>query len=122
TNPKANGFIFKGFPRNLVQAYILDGMLRKMNSTVSKVINLEVPVLEAIKRLSIRAKTPNARKYDLNTDVILQRLEEFEKITFPVSEYYKKQNKFVTLSGLGTQNEIGARVIAEVEKTLREIR
>lgn len=122
TNPKANGFIFKGFPRNLIQAYILDGMLRKLNSTVSKVISLEVPVLEAIKRLSQRAKTPNARKYDMNTDVILQRLEEFEKITYPVSEYYKKQNKFVSLSGIGTESEISLRVIAEVEKTLREIR
>jgi len=121
-NPKANGFIFKGFPRNLVQAYILDGMLRKMNSTISRVIYIDVPVLEAIKRLNTRAKSNKSRPYDMNTDLILQRLEEFEKITYPVVDYYKKLDKLVTLSGIGTEDEIQNKVFVEVEKTLRQIR
>jgi len=121
-NSKANGFIFKGFPRNLVQAYILDGMLRKMNSTVSKVLFLDVPVLEAIKRLNTRAKSQKSRPYDMSTDLILQRLEEFEKITYPIVDYYKKLDKLVAISGLGSEEEVGRQIFSEVEKTLRQIR
>ncbi len=51
------GFIFKGFPRTLVQSYILDGLLRKHGSRISKIIDIEVPTLELIQRLDARSKT-----------------------------------------------------------------
>jgi adenylate kinase len=118
-NPKARGFIFKGYPRTLVQAYILDGILRKMNSGVSCVVNLEVSTLEAIKRLSARAKTESSRKYDMSTDLIVNRLEEFEDITKPVEDYYKKQNKFFSINATGKADEISDLLIEEVEKARR---
>jgi adenylate kinase len=31
-HPNVNGFVFKGFPRTIIQVYILDGLLRKLNS------------------------------------------------------------------------------------------
>lgn len=120
-NPKARGFIFKGYPRTLVQAYILDGMLRKMNSGVSCVINLEVPTLEVIKRLAARSKTQKSRKYDMSTDVIVYRLEEFEDVTIPVAEYYKRQNKFFSIDASGPEDEISEKVIEEIEKARRII-
>ena len=118
-NPKARGFIFKGYPRTLVQAYILDGMLRKMNSGVSCVVSLDVSTLEAIKRLSARAKTKNSRKYDMNTDLIVDRLEEFEEVTRPVADYYTKQNKFFSVKAYGNVDEISKKMFAEIEKARR---
>ena len=61
------GFIFKGFPRTLVQSYILDGLLKKHGSTISKVIEIEVPALELIRRLDARSKTSDCMPYDTST-------------------------------------------------------
>jgi adenylate kinase len=40
------GYVFKGYPRTLVQAYILDGIMKKKNYAINCVINLQVPQLE----------------------------------------------------------------------------
>lgn len=121
-NPKARGYIFKGFPRNLVQAYILDGMLRKLNSSVSVVIDFHIPPLEAIKRLSARSKTNSARTYDLNTDVIIHRMEEYEKITLPALSYYQRDNKVLNIDSSGSEKEVHQLVGQKLEKAMRMIR
>ena len=121
-HPTAKGFIFKGFPRTIVQAYILDGMLMRMKTSVSIAINLDVPMLECFKRLSARSKTDRKRTYDSNTDLIIQRMEEYEMQTKPVTDYYKKQRKFTTVSGLGDKNEINNQLSAEIEKWFKKIR
>jgi adenylate kinase len=69
-NSKAKGFIFKGFPSTIVQAYILDGLLQKMDSKISIVLNLEASTLQSIKRLTARSKTAKARVYDMDIDVV----------------------------------------------------
>ena len=43
----ARGFIFKGFPRTLVQSYILDGLLRKHGWGISKIIDVYVRRIRA---------------------------------------------------------------------------
>ena len=58
------GFIFKGFPRTLVQSYILDGLLKKRGTQISQVIDIEVPTLELIRRLDERSKTDKCMPYD----------------------------------------------------------
>jgi len=117
-----NGFIFKGFPRTIVQAYILDGLLRRLNSTVSYAIEIQVPTLELIKRLSARSKTESARTYDKTTEMIVNRLEEHEHKTVPVSEFYKKQGKHTIIDGKGTEEEVFERLAAAVEYAYRNIR
>lgn len=117
-----NGFIFKGFPRTIVQAYILDGLLRRLNSTVSYAIEIQVPTLELIKRLSARSKTETARSYDKTTDLIINRLEEHEIKTVPVSEFYKKQGKFTVIDGKAHEQEVFRRLSAAVEYAYRNIR
>ena len=121
-HPSAKGFIFKGFPRTIVQAYILDGMLLRMKTSVSIAINLDVPMLECFKRLSARSKTDKRRAYDFNTDLIIRRMEEYETQTKPVTEYYKKQRKFTTVSGLGEKLEINEYLSTVIEKWFKKIR
>ncbi len=117
----ANGFIFKGFPRTIVQAYILDGLLRKLNTGVTAVLDIKVPTLESIKRLSQRSKTDMARSYDLATDLIVARLEEFETKTLPVVEYYQKQKKYITVDGMGTEEQILNRLSETVENAFKHV-
>ncbi len=116
------GFIFKGFPRTIVQAYILDGLLRRLDSSVSYCIELNTSMLESIKRLSARAKTPQARAYDMNTDVIIHRLEEYEEKTLPVADFYNKQKKFASIDALGVEEDIFNRLCIKVEEGMRILR
>ena len=109
-HPNAKGFIFKGFPRTIVQAYILDGLLLKYNSHVSQAINLDVPTLESIRRLSQRGKTFNRRPYDKDTEIIIRRLEKHESVTTKVLDYYGKQEMLSNIEGRGTEDEVFERI------------
>jgi adenylate kinase len=121
-NPGANGFIFKGFPRTLVQAYILDGLLRKIHSSVSFVLDIRCPTLELIKRLDERGKTDRRMSYDLETSTIVHRLEQHEKICQPVVDFYAKQGKVSAIDGNGSLEEVWARVVGPAEKAWRKAR
>ncbi|MGC9332402.1 MAG: adenylate kinase [Bacteroidales bacterium] len=111
------GFIIKGFPDTLVQAYILDGLFKRYNSEVSLVLYIDAPTLTSVKRLNNRAKTNNARIYDQDTDLIIHRLEVWEKKTKPVIEYYKQQRKIEYYDGsLDTKtlfNQLDQRILKD---------
>jgi len=121
-NPEANGFIFKGFPRTLVQAYILDGLLRKINSSVSFTLDIQCPTLELIKRLDARGRTERRMKYDLETSTIVHRLEQHEKICLPVVDYYRKQGKVTAIQGEGTPEGVWSLIEAAAEEAWRKAR
>lgn len=105
-NPHVNGYVFKGFPRSLVQAYILDGLLKKINSQVDVAVELDTSTLTALKRLSYRSKTEKARSYDMSTEVIIHRLEEWQNtIKKDVSSFYANQNKIIKVDG-GANDEV----------------
>ncbi|MFC2103931.1 adenylate kinase [Bacteroidota bacterium] len=122
THPEAKGFFFKGFPRTIVQAYILDGILRKHNSSVSCVFNLDIPTLEAVKRLTARSKTDKRRYYDMNTEVIIRRLESFQNITVPVLKYYKKQKNIYNINAIGSEKEVFERLVEKLELAFKNAR
>jgi len=117
-----NGFIFKGFPRTVVQAYILDGLLRRMNMNISYMIEMQAPMLELIKRLALRSRSDNARPYDMSTELIVHRLEEYETKTVLVGDFYERQNKHMVLNAVGTQDEIFDRLSMSVESVIRKVR
>ncbi len=105
-NPGAKGFVFKGFPRTIVQAYILDGLLERENMAVSSLIEMKVSTLEAIRRLSARSKTDSARPYDASTEMIINRLEQYKEKTVPVIDYYKNQGKYKSVKAEATEEEV----------------
>ena len=121
-NPEANGFIFKGFPRTLVQAYILDGLLRKIHSSVSFTLDIQCPTLELIKRLDARGKTERRMSYDMETETIVHRLEQHEKVCLPVVDYYRRQGKVTVIDGEGTPEEVWERIKGPAEKAWRKAR
>jgi adenylate kinase len=118
-NPHVNGYVFKGFPRTLVQAYILDGLLKKINSKVDLAIELNIGTLAAIKRLSERSKTQKARPYDMNTDVIIHRLEEWKHtIKKDVASFYAEQNKLIQQDGSADDETVFESIDVEVSKKI----
>jgi adenylate kinase len=120
-NMNKNGFIFKGFPRTVLQAYILDGLLRRENMGVSYAVELAAPTLELIKRLDNRGKSEKARSYDKTTELIVQRLEEYENKTTKVMDLYKKQNKHIRVNAMGERDEVFERVSVSVESAMKKL-
>jgi len=116
------GFIFKGFPRTLVQSYILDGLLKKHGSSISQVIEIEVPTLELINRLDARSKTENCMPYDKSTARIVKRLQEHENKTVPVIQKYNQLHGVVKIDGMGSFDEVFQRVSDAVENGFKNLR
>lgn len=116
------GFIFKGFPRTLVQSYILDGLLKKHGSALAKIIEIEVPTLELIRRLDERSKTEDCMPYDSNTAKIVQRLQDHETKTVPVIEKYNELHGVVKISGLGTFDEVFEKISFEIENGFKNLK
>jgi adenylate kinase len=121
-NKDFRGFIIKGFPSNLVQAYILDGLLKRYDSEVSLVMHIDAPTLSSIKRLNARAKTNKARVYDKDTDTIIHRLEVWEKKTKPVIEYYKRQGKIEYYDGSQNSDTLNKQLNQRIIKAFKDIR
>ncbi|PKQ60985.1 adenylate kinase [Labilibaculum manganireducens] len=113
-----NGFIFKGFPRTLVQSYILDGLLKKHGSAISQIIEIEVPTLELISRLDKRSKTDRCMPYDNNTSKIVKRLQEHEIKTVPVIEKYNQLHGVLKIDGLGEFDEVFDRICEKIKNSI----
>ncbi len=116
------GYIFKGYPRTLVQSYILDGLLKKHGSAISQGIEIEVPMLELIRRLDARSQTERCMPYDTSTAKIVKRLHEHESKTVPVIAKYNELHGVVKVDGMGTFDDVFARTSAVVERGLRSRR
>ncbi len=115
--PNANGFIFDGFPRTSTQAQILDDFLNSKNMSISMTIALEVDENLLIDRLISRGKD-SGRTDDQDKSKIQNRFDEYNKKTAPLIDYYKSQNKFFEIDGIGEINDISNRIFDVIDKNL----
>jgi adenylate kinase len=111
------GYIFDGFPRTLQQAQDLDALMKKRNEQITLVIALVVDQDEVVKRLLKRAKL-EGRKDDTE-EVILNRMNVYQKQTAPLIDYYQKQNKFEQVKGVGSVDDIFDAITQTVEPYLK---
>jgi adenylate kinase len=116
-SPNANGFIFDGFPRTSTQAQILDDFLNSKNMSISMTIALEVDENLLIDRLINRGKD-SGRTDDQDKSKIQNRFDEYNKKTAPLIDYYKSQNKFFEIDGIGEINDISNRIFDVIDKNL----
>jgi len=114
SNKGANGFIFDGFPRTVAQAEALDELLETKASAISGMVALVVDNQELEKRLLNRGKD-SGRPDDANPEVIRKRIVEYNSKTAPVANYYKDQNKFTSINGIGTVDEIFGSICKVVD-------
>ena len=117
TNKDAEGFIFDGFPRTVAQAEALDNLLESKGKPISGMIALEVSDDELEKRLLLRGKD-SGRPDDANPEVIRKRIKEYNDKTAPVADFYKSQNKFKSINGVGSVDEIFAAKCAIIDTWL----
>jgi adenylate kinase len=110
----ANGFIFDGFPRTAAQAEALDLMLSQHKTSISGMLSLEVEKQELINRLLERGKT-SGRPDDADVSVIENRINVYNQKTTPLIEFYKGQDKYFPIKGMGTIDEIATRLKAVIE-------
>src|ERR1700757_3200718 len=104
-NHGAKGFIFDGFPRTVAQAEALDQLLEGKKAPIRGMIALEVDDDELLKRLLLRGKD-SGRADDANPEAISKRIKEYNDKTAPVAGFYKGQNKFQSINGIGSIDEI----------------
>lgn len=115
------GFIFKGFPRTLVQSYILDGLLKKHGSSITDILEIEVPMLELISRLDARSKTDRCMPYDSSTVRIVKRLQEHETKTVPVINKYNELHGVKKIDGMAPFDDVFEKLSNEIEQGFRKI-
>jgi adenylate kinase len=108
-NPKSSGFLFDGFPRTLAQAQALDQFLNSKNQEIIATIALDADDDVLVKRLLERGKT-SGRPDDQDEEKIRNRYQEYNEKTAPLMDYYKSQDKFYTVNGIGSIEEVTTRV------------
>ena len=113
-HPDAKGYIFDGFPRTPAQAEALDSFLISKETSISGMIALEVEEEELRTRLMIRGKD-SGRPDDQDTAIIQKRIDVYKNETEPVRDFYKAQNKYTGVNGIGSINEIFDRLCAAIE-------
>jgi len=118
----SNGFIFKGFPRTLVQSYIFDGILKKHGLALTKIFELRVPVLDLIKRLDHRRTTDGTKPYDSTTEKIIDRLKMHEKRAIPVIKRYKKSHNVTKIDGTLDFDKVFEKLCIDIETGYKNLR
>ena len=111
-NPK--GFIFDGFPRTNAQAQALDVLLDGLNAPITLMLALEVEESELKVRLVKRAES-SGRVDDADPAIIENRIRVYNNETAPVKEFYMAQNKFKSIDGIGSIDEITQRIFEAID-------
>ena len=113
-NPQAKGFIFDGFPRTQAQAQSLDDFLSGKEMSISATIALEADDDELVTRLLKRGET-SGRPDDQDEEKIRNRFQEYNQKTAPLRAFYIEQNKFHTINGIGSIEEITQRLMSVID-------
>ncbi|HEX7706781.1 MAG TPA: adenylate kinase [Thermoanaerobaculia bacterium] len=130
----ARGFILDGFPRTVVQAEKLDGIIGNGSSSL-RVLQLLVPDDAIVRRITLRRtcaqcgaiyhleNQPSAvdgvcdrcgaeviARADDNEDAVRRRLDAFHRDTVPVAAYYKSKSIVRDVDGVGPVDEVFERL------------
>ena len=104
------GFLLDGYPRTVEQVGELSAMLRSSSDSLDRVVELTVDVDEVVDRL-VKRETDQGRSDDTE-DVIRRRLEVYFQQTAPLTAMYEAQDLLIQVDGLGSIDEVTARIVA----------
>jgi adenylate kinase len=134
------GYILDGFPRTVPQAEALDAALADMKTPIDKVLSIEVPDTELVKRLGGRrtcrgcqagyhvAFKPSKKEGVCDTcggelyqrdddkeEAIKNRLKVYQSSTAPLINYYKAKGLLAAVDGVGGMKDILDRMVRALE-------
>lgn len=132
------GFILDGFPRNLVQAAALDGLLAELKQPLDAVVQLEVEAGELVRRISGRrccadcgrvfnvltspptgaaAVCPKTggphrlvQRPDDNEATVIERLRVYEEKTRPLIAFYQSRGLLRVIDAQGDVDAVTQRL------------
>tara|TARA_B100001989_G_C24472953_1_gene430214 strand:- start:313 stop:885 length:573 start_codon:yes stop_codon:yes gene_type:complete len=108
-----NQIIFDGYPRTLLQAKNLDGLLKKYNQKIDIVLKLSVS-LETVKQRIIERQSQEKRADD-NENIAIKRYKTYENSSEPVIDYYKQYNLLKVINGEASIKEINSEISGLIE-------
>jgi adenylate kinase len=104
-----NGCVLDGFPRTVPQAQQLDLWASRNYMPVSVVVAMEVDQQSLLKRLADRGRQDDDRQ------VVLERLQQYKKLTVPLLDYYREQGILRIIDGVGEIDEVYDRICSAVD-------
>ena len=131
------GFILDGFPRTILQADALSGILQEQEATLERVIYFLIPREEVVRRLSGRRSCSACsavyhvdyvppkqegrcdecgavlvQRSDDKRETVESRLVVYEEQTAPLIDYYQEKHVLAELDGTGSVEEVQERLSA----------
>ena len=137
------GYILDGYPRNIKQAEIYDGLLKELSYDMGVVIFLDIDKDTAMKRALSRVVCSKCglsynldnkelspikegicdacggelkTRGDDNKETFITRFDTYMKETYPLIEYYEKKNNLVKIE---VSNLTADEVFEEVKKVIK---
>ena len=134
------GFLFDGYPRNIVQAKALDDFLSKQGESMDAILYIDADIELITERIAgrrvckscgavyhINYKKPKVngvcdqcqgvlyqRKDDMEATV-RRRLHIYHDVTAPIIDYYKHQQGFHAIDGSGNIEETHQKVMGVIQ-------
>ncbi|MGB8358785.1 MAG: adenylate kinase [Bacteroidales bacterium] len=108
------GFIFDGFPRTVEQADALQNMLKERGMKIDLMLVLDVNDAELTDRMKKRALI-SGRADDADEAVINNRIAVYRAKTEPVIEYGHRSKVSRMVDGVGSIDDIFARLCSHIE-------
>ena len=142
-----NGAILDGFPRTIPQADALEKMLEEKGVKIDLVLNLSTPKEEIVERITTRRVCTNQNckavfnvklhppkvegicdkcgselitRADDTVEAIEVRLENYFKLTNPLTDYYEKKGALRTETVSESINRMGKDVAEDIVKELKK--
>jgi adenylate kinase len=128
------GFVLDGFPRTVAQAEALDAIMRERNNGPLIVVDVQVPQHELVRRLGMRricvACGANAvagaerctlcdgaleQRADDDDEVVIERLNVYQRATRPVLEYYRERPTFRVVNGAQPPERVAHELDAMID-------
>ena len=132
----AGGFLLDGFPRNVAQAYELDGALNELGTTLDVVLELLVDNDEVVRRLSGRRTCRKCghiwhveydptkqtgrcdrcggelyQRDDDLAETVRHRLDVYAEQTSPLIDFYDSRGQLVVVDAVGAVEDVTERAI-----------
>jgi adenylate kinase len=139
--PAERGILLDGFPRTTQQAEALDGLLQRLNRSLTAVISLDLSDEEAVRRLGGRrmceglgepfplhvddTESVNAclrlggrlvMRPDDEPEVILERLRVYQEETEPLLDFYRGHGLLQEISSAGEPEQVQQRIVEILER------